>query len=38
MTVVLRTLCHVRVSQKAEYYVITDGPPQFEQLQRGRLF
>jgi hypothetical protein len=33
----LRTLGHVWVSQKAGYYDITDGLPQFEQSHGGRL-
>ena len=33
----LKTIGHVWVSQKADYYDITDGLPQFEQSHGGRL-
>jgi hypothetical protein len=33
----LKTIGHVWVSQKAEYYDITDGLPQFEQSHAGKL-
>jgi hypothetical protein len=33
----LKTLGHVWVSQKADYYAITDGLPQFEQSHASQL-